>query len=69
LFKKVIFVQKMILDAKKPFIYYYKISRQSSTVNLQRTKFHKKADIVIHEKIDAVLKKLCENLEIEVVSS
>lgn len=59
----------MNFDEKKAFIYYYKISRQSSTVNLQRTKFHKKADIVIHEKIDAVLKTLCENLEIEVASS
>ena len=31
-------------------------------MNLQRTKHHKKTDLVIHSKIDAVMEKLCERL-------
>lgn len=32
------------------------------SVNLQRTKHHKKTDLVIHSRIDVVMEKLCEKL-------
>lgn len=38
--------------------------RKVVIVNLQRTRFDKKADLVIHEYLDTVSKKLCELLDI-----
>lgn len=39
--------------------------RKVVIINLQKTRFDKKADLVIHEYLDKVSKKLCELLELQ----
>lgn len=40
-------------------------SRKVVIINLQKTRFDKKADLVIHEYVDIVSKKLCELLSLQ----
>jgi len=44
------------------------LTRKTVIINLQSTKYDKKADLVIHDYIDNVLDKLCEQLRLKVNS-
>ena len=42
------------------------MTRKVVIVNLQSTRFDKKADLVIHDYVDSVCERLCRHLQVEV---